>query len=162
MRPLALAMFPETKLLRVRMQVGSQYYLNCRDAAIKCTEFCAARRAIKIKSSRSKAVDHHCFVNRASIVYQLTWAARCVTIAVYLETGMYPSIKNPLRDHSVVLTVLLALACAVAPGLSAQTYPSRPIVMLVPQAPGGTNDIVGRIVSQKLGEVLNEIGRAHV
>ncbi len=34
-------------------------------------------------------------------------------------------------------------------------YPSRPIVMIVPQAAGGTNDIVGRIVSQKLGEVMN-------
>jgi tripartite-type tricarboxylate transporter receptor subunit TctC len=37
----------------------------------------------------------------------------------------------------------------------AQTlYPSRPIAMIVPQAAGGTNDIVGRQVSQKLGEVL--------
>lgn len=34
-------------------------------------------------------------------------------------------------------------------------YPTRPIVMIVPQAAGGTNDIVGRMVSQKLGEVLN-------
>jgi len=34
------------------------------------------------------------------------------------------------------------------------TWPSRPIVMIVPQAAGGTNDIVGRVVSQKLGEVL--------
>ncbi|WP_092002739.1 tripartite tricarboxylate transporter substrate binding protein [Polaromonas sp. OV174] len=48
---------------------------------------------------------------------------------------------------------LASLACA---GLAqAQTaYPSRPIVMVVPQAAGGTNDIVGRVVSQKLGEVL--------
>lgn len=43
-------------------------------------------------------------------------------------------------------------ACGLA---SAQSvYPSRPIVMIVPQAAGGTNDIVGRLVSQKLGEVL--------
>ena len=34
------------------------------------------------------------------------------------------------------------------------SYPSRPIVMIVPQAAGGTNDIVGRLVSQKLGEVM--------
>lgn len=36
----------------------------------------------------------------------------------------------------------------------AQAYPNRPIVMIVPQAAGGTNDIVGRLVSQKLSEVL--------
>ena len=50
------------------------------------------------------------------------------------------------------LTVLLLapLLCG-AQGV----YPSRPIVMIVPQAAGGTNDIVGRLVSQKLGEVLS-------
>ena len=43
-------------------------------------------------------------------------------------------------------------ACGFA---SAQAvFPSRPIVMIVPQAAGGTNDIVGRLVSHRLGEVL--------
>lgn len=46
--------------------------------------------------------------------------------------------------------VLAAPLLASAQG----AYPSRPIVMVVPQAAGGTNDIVGRLVSQKLGEVL--------
>jgi tripartite-type tricarboxylate transporter receptor subunit TctC len=52
---------------------------------------------------------------------------------------------------------LLAAALAaplVAAAQSPSTYPSRPITMIVPQAPGGTNDIVGRVVSQKLAEVL--------
>ena len=34
------------------------------------------------------------------------------------------------------------------------SYPSRPILMVVPQTAGGTNDIVGRVVSQKLSDVL--------
>lgn len=49
------------------------------------------------------------------------------------------------------------LLTALATGASAwaqSAWPSRPIVMIVPQAAGGTNDIVGRVVSQKLGEVL--------
>jgi tripartite-type tricarboxylate transporter receptor subunit TctC len=51
--------------------------------------------------------------------------------------------------------VLLAAALAAPLFAGAQgAYPSRPITMIVPQAPGGTNDIVGRLVSQKLGEVL--------
>nr|WP_226986154.1 tripartite tricarboxylate transporter substrate binding protein [Ramlibacter tataouinensis] len=50
----------------------------------------------------------------------------------------------------------MLLAALAAPLLaSAQgSFPSRPIVMVVPQAAGGTNDIVGRLVGQKLGEVL--------
>ena len=45
--------------------------------------------------------------------------------------------------------------CAMAVGAAAAAdYPTRPIIMMVPQNVGGTNDIVGRIVAQKLGEVL--------
>lgn len=52
----------------------------------------------------------------------------------------------------------LAVAC-FAPGALAQdatAYPARPIVLVVPQTAGGTNDIVGRVVGQKLGEILGQ------
>jgi|GEM_PF-5261536 len=54
---------------------------------------------------------------------------------------------------------LLALAAATtlmqAGPARADSYPSRPVTLVVPQAAGGTNDIVGRLVGQKLGEVMN-------
>ena len=59
--------------------------------------------------------------------------------------------------HATRRIVLLAAAlCCLGPTLSQaqSTYPSRTIVMLVPQAAGGTNDIVGRVVGQRLAEVL--------
>ena len=40
------------------------------------------------------------------------------------------------------------------PGAQAQGYPNRPIRFIVPFPPGGGNDIVGRIVAQKLNEGL--------
>ena len=52
-------------------------------------------------------------------------------------------------------SLCLAAACMLAAASGwAQPYPARPVTMVVPQAVGGTNDIVGRIVGQKLAEAL--------
>jgi tripartite-type tricarboxylate transporter receptor subunit TctC len=49
-----------------------------------------------------------------------------------------------------------ALAGAVAAYAAEQPYPNRPIRMISPNPAGGANDIIGRIVAQKLGEVLGQ------
>lgn len=55
------------------------------------------------------------------------------------------------RFIATLAAALLALATASA---YASDYPSRPVTVIVPQAAGGTNDIVGRLIAQKLGEAL--------
>jgi tripartite-type tricarboxylate transporter receptor subunit TctC len=53
---------------------------------------------------------------------------------------------------------ITALATCVA-GLtaaSAQTYPNRPITMIIPFAAGGPTDVLGRLVGQRMGEVLGQ------
>lgn len=38
----------------------------------------------------------------------------------------------------------------------AQTYPTKPVTIVVPQTTGGTNDAVGRILAQKLAEMTGQ------
>jgi len=42
------------------------------------------------------------------------------------------------------------LACAVAPPALAQTYPNKPIRMIVGSSPGGPIDFAARLAAQKL------------
>src|SRR2546427_9119739 len=51
----------------------------------------------------------------------------------------------------------LALAAALAPlAITAQTFPTRAVRLMVPFPPGGATDIVGRLVAAKMHEVWGQ------
>ena len=55
---------------------------------------------------------------------------------------------------------LYLAAAAALPAASriarAQTYPTRPITMIVPFPPGGANDMLGRIIAERMRGILNQ------
>lgn len=57
-----------------------------------------------------------------------------------------------MKSRSLSCTALLAIALALAAVANAAEYPVRPIRYVVAFSPGGINDILARIVAQKLNE----------
>ena len=56
---------------------------------------------------------------------------------------------------------ILALFCAALPAVSAplavgQSWPSKPIRLIVPFTPGGSQDVIGRLFAQKVGDALGQ------
>ena len=74
-----------------------------------------------------------------------------------------------MQTPAATFATLLALATPLA----AQQYPHKPIRLIIPFAPGGGTDIIGRLIGQDLTDNMgqpvvidnrggSEIGRAHV
>ena len=52
--------------------------------------------------------------------------------------------------------ILLWLALVPASALAQQNYPTKPVRMVIPFAPGGASDFVGRILQPRLAELLTQ------
>src|SRR5688500_11172055 len=57
-----------------------------------------------------------------------------------------------MRSTRIARLVLAAAAALCAFGASAQTYPSRPVRLVVPFPPGAASDFLARVLGQKLTE----------
>ena len=63
---------------------------------------------------------------------------------------------NPLRRQALRTLCTLAAAAALPLAAHADTFPSKPIKLIVPHAPGGNSDAFGRILAQKLSERIGQ------
>jgi tripartite-type tricarboxylate transporter receptor subunit TctC len=61
-----------------------------------------------------------------------------------------------IGSKNVSFAILAILLLASSPVAAAQNYPNRPLTMVIPFAAGGPQDVLGRIIGQRLGEVLGQ------
>src|SRR5829696_6409846 len=60
--------------------------------------------------------------------------------------------RGAMKPMRIVTAVVLGLVLAGASGAAAQDYPVRPVTIVVPYTPGGSTEIMSRLVGQKLEE----------
>lgn len=60
-----------------------------------------------------------------------------------------------MRPGRLVFGFALAVWLLATPG-AAQTFPSRPVTMVVPFPPGGNTDLMGRALQTELGKILGQ------
>ncbi len=65
----------------------------------------------------------------------------------------------PLSRRQLAAVAAALLACSAVPGVAMaadNAYPTKPITMIVPYPPGGSNDIFARHIAKELGDVLKQ------
>jgi tripartite-type tricarboxylate transporter receptor subunit TctC len=74
-----------------------------------------------------------------------------------VNTRLYPRLADcATRRESIPGWMLAAAMLLLAGSALAQTYPARQITLVVPFAPGGPADFLGRLVGQKMSEDLGQ------
>lgn len=67
---------------------------------------------------------------------------------------MHPTLNA--RFKFMFRTITAGLLALLVTGLSAQTWPAKPVRVIVPFPPGGASDALARTVAQKMGEQLGQ------
>ena len=58
--------------------------------------------------------------------------------------------------HGTLSRLVAAAVLAASPPVPAQQYPAKPVRLIVPFAPGGGNDVIGRFMAQRLTAALGQ------
>jgi tripartite-type tricarboxylate transporter receptor subunit TctC len=66
-----------------------------------------------------------------------------------------PAAVSPFRPLCLLCGLAAAAATLLSPVAQAADYPSKPITLVIPFSAGGSTDILGRLLAQKMSESMN-------
>src|SRR5690606_2986739 len=72
------------------------------------------------------------------------------------KRARHPTLIRPSTMKKLLALVAAAVMAVAAAPASAQSWPSRPIKLVIPFPAGGATDIVGRTIAQKLSAALGQ------
>src|SRR5258708_34009771 len=64
--------------------------------------------------------------------------------------------RSPVSVQRAVRLILALLLVCLTGAAAAQSYPTKPIRLVIPFAPGGSNDVFGRVIAAQLTERLGQ------
>jgi tripartite-type tricarboxylate transporter receptor subunit TctC len=74
--------------------------------------------------------------------------------AVKQQGSRFTKLSKRLATAGLVLSAMVLAPAGVALGQAA--FPSKPITLIVPYAPGGSTDVLGRMFAGRMGELLKQ------
>jgi tripartite-type tricarboxylate transporter receptor subunit TctC len=66
-----------------------------------------------------------------------------------------PTLREETNMKEIIVAIVVAVAAGIT-GAQAQSYPSRAITIIVPFPPGGSTDVVARIMAERMRPVLGQ------
>src|SRR5471032_3216924 len=76
------------------------------------------------------------------------FAGATIIARIHSETAM--------RFALTMKLVILCATIAMATGVSAQQFPTRPVTVIVPYPAGGPTDTIGRILTERMAKALGQ------
>ncbi len=79
-------------------------------------------------------------------------------ISPMTPTGQFRNIASPVRRRVLCSTLALGVLVSVSayvPALAQESYPSRPIKIIVPTPPGNAADVLGRLLGEQVSKKFN-------
>src|SRR5580704_10386976 len=96
--------------------------------------------------------------SKAPAMFGYTVAARALSFGAEKSSGIGGACRSRWEETMDVriAAAVAALSFAAALPANAQTYPDHPITMIVPLAPGGSTDTLGRLMAKAMSATLGQ------
>lgn len=97
-------------------------------------------------------------INRASRgrLFGTAWPQTNTTERKMIAQRQDNEVKNQLKIIAARVGAILALGLAALHPAAAQTYPNKPVTLIVPFPAGGPIELLGRVIGTSLGERLGQ------